>query len=74
MKRAQALASAEPVVEVRQPAPWRAEDPGKPFAVECQKATTGAWTLFSRYATREEAHAVANRLRVIGCPTRVVAS
>ena len=44
------------------------------FAVECQKTATGAWTVFKRYATRAEAHAVANRLRELGAATRVVAA
>ena len=42
------------------------------FVVECRKST-GAWNAFNTYSTREEAHAVANRLRELGAATRVVA-
>ena len=47
--------------------------PLSPFSVYCQKQTTGAWVLFSRYPSREEAHSVSRCLSALGQAVRVVA-
>jgi hypothetical protein len=43
------------------------------FRVECKKKTTGAWILFSRYPTRDEAQKVSNCLAGLGEAVRIVA-
>jgi len=72
MKPTQARAPRDAVVEIRRPPRWRTSDPAMRFSVECCKSS-GLWVVFSRYATRAEAHQVAARLQAVGASVRVVA-
>ena len=55
--------------------PFRGRDSGptNAYSVQVQKSD-GAWKTFGTYADKATAHAVANRLREVGAPTRVIAA
>ena len=71
MKRPEARATREVVVDIRHAPAWRAEDRCKAVGVQCRKAS-GLWVLFSRYASMDEAIKVRDRLAEVGCPSRIV--